>query len=469
MPGSDIFTNNTPSILSDSSEERRHSMDHSTEQQDEQQWWQGENDSPSDSQPTTTTTTTTTTVLNHMLPSSSQGDETNEPSSSEAENELRRKILDIQRDTSITAKDKARQIQQLMWQGTQSSPINQASSSRSSNTPELISEGESISYQDKEKGIMGCQHYQRKCKLVAYCCGKIYSCRFCHDESPHSDHAIVRTDTKRMFCMLCQTIQPAAQVCAGCQQTMALYYCDKCKLWDDDPSKSIYHCDDCGICRQGQGLGKDFFHCNKCNICMSIAMLDKHRCIERNLESDCPICGEYMFTSTTTVIFMPCGHCIHKRCYTDYIQTSYQCPTCLKSLGDMSDYFARLDRELARQSMPIEYAKYISHVFCNDCELRSPAKYHFFYHKCAHCSSYNTTVLRTENTELKTSPPPSASSSSTTASSPSSSPPSATTLLDPSSINGLDSTNQLSSSTPIDTTVNTDMNTLERDPNLYDE
>lgn len=72
----------------------------------------------------------------------------------------------------------------------------------------------------------------------------------------------------------------------------------------------------------------------------------------------------------------------------------------------MTEYFARLDWELERQSMPAEYAKYISHVFCNDCELRSPAKYHFFYHKCAHCSSYNTTVLRTENTEKNTTASP---------------------------------------------------------------
>ncbi|ORZ07856.1 zinc-ribbon-domain-containing protein [Absidia repens] len=304
-----------------------------------------------------------------------------------------------------------------MWQGNRSSPTHQTSSTTSTSSPSqalhpVVSEGTGISYHDEEKGILGCPHYQRKCKLQAYCCKQIYSCRFCHDEA--SDHAIVRSDTKTMYCMLCQTLQPAAQYCGGCQEQVAHYFCSKCKLWDDDPAKSIYHCDDCGICRQGQGLGKDFFHCDKCNICMSISMQDKHRCIERNLESDCPICGEYMFTSTTTVIFMPCGHCIHKNCYTEYIQTSYQCPTCLKSLGDMSEYFARLDRELERQSMPAEYAKYISHVFCNDCELRSPAKYHFFYHKCAHCSSYNTTVLRTENTDTDD---PSSLPTATTASS----------------------------------------------------
>ncbi|KAI8148442.1 zinc-ribbon-domain-containing protein [Fennellomyces sp. T-0311] len=246
---------------------------------------------------------------------------------------------------------------------------------------------------------MGCKHYQRKVKLEANCCKRIFPCRFCHDDV--SDHNIVRHETKNMLCMECMTLQPAAKTCTKCGIESAKYFCDKCKLWDDDPKKSIYHCDDCGICRQGRGLDEDYFHCNKCNICMMMAMKDNHRCIERNLESDCPICGEYMFTSTTTVIFMPCGHCIHKLCYSAYIQTSYQCPTCLKSLGNMSEYFARLDRELVRQPMPSEYEKYVSHIFCNDCEKKSSAKYHFFYHKCTHCGGYNTTVLKTENTEEK--------------------------------------------------------------------
>lgn len=46
----------------------------------------------------------------------------------------------------------------------------------------------------------------------------------------------------------------------------------------------------------------------KCNVCMALSLKGRHKCIERNLESDCPVCGDYMFTSTTTVIFMPCGH-----------------------------------------------------------------------------------------------------------------------------------------------------------------
>ncbi|ORE01947.1 zf-CHY-domain-containing protein [Rhizopus microsporus var. microsporus] len=300
------------------------------------------------------------------------------------ESSLRKKIKEIQEDSSLSPKDKAKRIQNLMSHGT----------TEPSSNEQLQNEIYSKSYHKEQENILGCKHYQRNCKLQANCCERIYTCRFCHDDV--EGHNIVRHETKNMLCMLCLHLQPAAQHCRQCHQQMARYYCDKCKLWDNDPRKAIYHCDDCGICRQGKQ--EDFFHCKKCNICMVKSMTD-HKCIERNLECDCPICGEYMFTSTTTVIFMPCGHCIHKHCYTAYIQTSYQCPTCLKSLGDMSEYFERLDKDLERQPMPPEYDKYISHIFCNDCEKKTPAKYHFFYHKCGHCGSFNTTVLKTENTE----------------------------------------------------------------------
>ncbi len=109
-----------------------------------------------------------------------------------------------------------------------------------------------------------------------------------------------------MMCMHCSTVQDAGQDCINeaCGKRVAKYYCKECKLWDDDPRKNIYHCYDCGICRIGKGLGIDYFHCQVCNVCMAIGLKGRHKCIERNLESDCPICGEYMFTSTSTVIFM---------------------------------------------------------------------------------------------------------------------------------------------------------------------
>lgn len=107
--------------------------------------------------------------------------------------------------------------------------------------------------------ILGCQHYRRNVKLQCSTCHKWYTCRFCHDSA--EDHVLVRKETKNMLCMLCACPQRASDVCVSCGETAARYYCGICKLWDDHPLKNIYHCNDCGICRRGIGLGKDFFHC----------------------------------------------------------------------------------------------------------------------------------------------------------------------------------------------------------------
>ncbi|KXS21655.1 zf-CHY-domain-containing protein [Gonapodya prolifera JEL478] len=316
--------------------------------------------------------------------------------------DLRKRILQIQSDTALNPADKTKKIQELM-----TSAYNQKKKGPTRNITNFLKKGDAIdfdivtdddkqpSFHDKDQNILGCKHYQRAAKLQAHCCGKWYACRFCHDEI--SDHNIIRNLTKTMMCMYCFHVQPSGQVCVNqdCKRQVAKYYCSECKLWDNDPRKNIYHCFDCGICRIGKGLGQDYFHCKKCNVCMAISLKGRHKCIERNLESDCPICGEYMFTSTTTVIFMPCGHCIHYKCHQDYIQTSYQCPTCFKSLANMTEYFRRIDAMLAQHKMPPEYENWVSWILCNDCEKKSTAKYHFLYHKCGNCGSYNTKTLKT--------------------------------------------------------------------------
>ncbi|KAF9357983.1 hypothetical protein BGX26_002716 [Mortierella sp. AD094] len=315
-----------------------------------------------------------------------------------AQNELRKKIMDIQRNPAISFGEKASMIQRLMspnWHDSRKAPEQQSGGDSGVTTEEDLK----TTYHDQENGVLGCKHYKRGCKLKANCCGKWFNCRFCHDDV--CDHSIVRNETKMMLCMHCKVIQSAAQNCCSCQAQMAHYFCDVCKLWDDDSQKPIYHCDDCGICRIGNGLNQDFFHCKKCNICMHINLKDNHKCIERNLECDCPICGEYMFTSTTTVIFMPCGHSIHAKCHEEYVKTSYQCPTCWKALADMSRYYQKIDSILAEQTMPPEYANIFSTVLCNDCEVKSQVPYHFLYHKCDKCKGYNTKVLETFRRETE--------------------------------------------------------------------
>ncbi|KAJ3272226.1 hypothetical protein HDV01_005880 [Terramyces sp. JEL0728] len=316
---------------------------------------------------------------------------------------LRKQILEIQGNQSLSGSEKAKMIQELMsrpWQ--QKQKQEQKRDSRITNF--LVQKSKDFSIvpeSDKSEtyyseNTLGCKHYQRACKLQAHCCGKWDTCRFCHDEV--SDHTITRNLIKTMMCMYCWTVQPAGQICINneCGKAVSAYFCKECKLWDNDPRKNIYHCYDCGICRIGKGLGIDYFHCPTCNVCMAIGLKGKHKCIERNLESDCPICGEYMFTSTSTVIFMPCGHCMHHKCHQQHIHTSYQCPTCLKSLADMSEYFRRIDIALAQHQMPPEYHDTFSHIYCNDCEKKSHAKFHFIYHKCGHCRGYNTKLISTQ-------------------------------------------------------------------------
>lgn len=110
-----------------------------------------------------------------------------------------------------------------------------------------------------DEPVLGCQHYRRNVKVQCYECRHWYTCRHCHDAV--EDHALNRKATQNMLCMACGTPQPAADTCANCATEAACYYCDICKLWDNNPRKKIYHCPDCGICRRGAGLGKDYTHC----------------------------------------------------------------------------------------------------------------------------------------------------------------------------------------------------------------
>ena len=112
---------------------------------------------------------------------------------------------------------------------------------------------------EDDSQALGCAHYKRNIKLQCSACHRWYTCRFCHDAV--EDHMLNRRETKNMLCMLCGCAQPASEECMLCSERGAWYYCDICKLWDDSPDKSIYHCNDCGICRVGEGLGRDFFHC----------------------------------------------------------------------------------------------------------------------------------------------------------------------------------------------------------------
>lgn len=125
-----------------------------------------------------------------------------------------------------------------------------------------MSRDDSLSDHSEDDTALGCQHYRRNVKVRCADCRRWYTCRHCHDAA--EKHALDRKRTKHMLCMLCGHPQSAAACCEQCGEESAFYYCDICKLWDNDGSRSIYHCEDCGICRRGEGLGKDYIHCKVC-------------------------------------------------------------------------------------------------------------------------------------------------------------------------------------------------------------
>ncbi|TYJ02528.1 hypothetical protein E1A91_A13G235800v1 [Gossypium mustelinum] len=253
-----------------------------------------------------------------------------------------------------------------------------------------------------DKGFMeyGCPHYRRRCQIRAPCCGEIFDCRHCHNEAKNNinvdqklRHDLPRRQISKVICSLCGTEQEAQQVCINCGVCMGKYFCNTCKLFDDDTSKRQYHCDGCGICRIGGQ--ENFFHCHKCGCCYSILLKNSHPCVEGAMHHDCPICFEFLFESRQDVTILPCGHTIHTNCLKemrDHFQ--YACPLCSKSVCDMSKVWEKFDEEIAAAPMPEEYHNKIVSILCNDCGTKSLVRFHVLAQKCPNCKSYNTRQTR---------------------------------------------------------------------------
>ncbi|KAK6924931.1 Zinc finger, CHY-type [Dillenia turbinata] len=304
-----------------------------------------------------------------------------------SQEDLEAAIRRASRDDSLDPREKSYVIQNLImsrWMIMQ----RKCSLEGTVSNNEVEAQGLCPSYRDSVELIFGCKHYKRNCKLLASCCNQLHACRYCHDDV--SDHPMDRKSTTKMMCMKCLKIQLIGQTCStvSCNNLMmAKYYCRICKLFDDE--REIYHCPYCNLCRVGKGLGIDYFHCMNCNACMSRS-LSVHVCREKCFEDSCPICHEYIFTSTSPVKALPCGHLMHSMCFQEYTCTSYTCPVCSKSLGDMQVYFGMLDALLADEKMPDEFSGQTQVILCNDCEKRGVAPFHWIYHKCPLCGSYNT-------------------------------------------------------------------------------
>lgn len=250
----------------------------------------------------------------------------------------------------------------------------------------------------------GCTHYVRRCKLVCPDCNQAYWCRHCHDAEmdketdPKKHHNLDRSRVTAILCGVCQKRQAVSAFCsnAQCGITFGDYTCTRCPFYDDRVERQYYHCDACGICRVGGR--ENFFHCPTCDGCFAKSMENNHTCVEQNLKQNCPVCFEYQFDSVRPNAILRCGHTIHVHCLeqleeniTGVVPT---CPICKKSIGDYSQYWKALDREIDELEVPAEYAGWRATVDCNDCSATTAdIPFNLVALKCAQCGSYNTSRL----------------------------------------------------------------------------
>ena len=178
-----------------------------------------------------------------------------------------------------------------------------------------------------------CEHYTRRCSLLAPCCDKFYPCRLCHDRV--EDHEMNRFSVETIQCLQCYTEQSIASHCKECGIRFGMYSCLECRLFDDK-DKGQFHCSKCGVCRTG---GKDkFFHCDKCEICLSTALKESHKCRPESGKDKCPVCFEPVHTSTQPSIVPDCGHMIHFTCHRLIQQYGHRrCPYCNQPYDENSN------------------------------------------------------------------------------------------------------------------------------------
>lgn len=212
-----------------------------------------------------------------------------------------------------------------------------------------------------EKSRPPCGHYQRKCSIISPCCGLVFGCRICHDDSPElpppflrrvsqesdstmdedgkmpangaggvaraidhrsaslpanfeeeeTHHNIDRFAIAEVICRECYTRQSSkTNNCVNCNVQFGEYHCNICNLWMAATDKP-YHCEKCGFCRVG---GRDDFkHCDDCGMCIDIQLFHDHNCKNGKYMSNCPVCQEDLFSSRMASHEMPCGHAIHWR------------------------------------------------------------------------------------------------------------------------------------------------------------
>lgn len=126
--------------------------------------------------------------------------------------EKRKAIQAIMRDTTLTELERRLRIQRLM-DGSSTADVQKKSGNGgvnllSAGLENLDTAGAEGATSGAESGeVIACVHYQRKCNVVAPCCGVPFGCRVCHDEMSTACGPMDRFAIKEIICKECSTRQ----------------------------------------------------------------------------------------------------------------------------------------------------------------------------------------------------------------------------------------------------------------------
>ena len=80
------------------------------------------------------------------------------------------------------------------------------------------------------------------------------------------------------------------------------------------------------------------------------------QCIEKMSHANCPVCQEYLHTSPNPCHIPPCHHLVHKHCFEGLLSNGhYYCPTCSKSLLDLSPLWQIMQNQIEKSPMQGRY------------------------------------------------------------------------------------------------------------------
>jgi len=331
------------------------------------------------------------------------------------------------RDRTLSDRDRRMRIQSLMDGSNPNTILNQLQQEQHQEIQQAAANGLiSCSNNDAQAvhaavatgnwTAMPCVHYNRKCNIIAPCCGKVFGCRVCHDEMTNLAHGPMdRFQVREIVCKECGTRQPRSNLCINqaCKDkdkdkdkdkvtsdkvtsdkvtSFAEYHCHICNLWMDTKNRP-FHCNKCGICRVGGA--ENFHHCDLCSMCISVDTVSSHHCMRDKYKNNCPVCREDMYTSRHAPQDLPCGHAIHAHCFRRLAAFDYRCPICKKTVvssESMSSAWAERAADIERQPMPRDLSRIVD-IMCNDCEAKNKSlSWHFLGVQCPGCNSFNTVV-----------------------------------------------------------------------------